>query len=199
MAKNASKVVPHIMCILDRSGSMSGTQAEIISNFNEFIAKQKAEQGSANLTLVLFDDSYEVVYDKVPLDKVEPIDESIYFVRGMTALNDAIGKTLNANDDEAAIVLIQTDGYENSSREYDQAKVKELIKGKEAKGWDFLFLGADIDVQGEAMSRGIVASKTMAFDKSAMGINMAYDAMSTVTASYRTSVTDTTLGDVNGN
>lgn len=117
----------------------------------------------------------------------------------MTALNDAIGKTLNANDDEAAIVLIQTDGYENSSREYDQAKVKELIKGKEAKGWDFLFLGADIDVQGEAMSRGIVASKTMAFDKSAMGINMAYDAMSTVTASYRTSVTDTTLGDVNGN
>lgn len=180
----------HIICILDRSGSMGSLADEVIGAFNEFVDDQLKQPGRAKLTLVLFDDKYEVVFDKIKLKDVPDLTREVYFTRGMTGLYDAVGKTLASIDDPDAIVLIQTDGYENSSREYTQAQVKELIKAKEALGWEFQFLGADIDTVSVGSSMGLSAKSAVSFDKSSFGIHEAYASMNSVSTSYRSMKAD---------
>jgi len=183
MKKNKNAV--HIICVLDRSGSMASLSDEVINSFNHFLKEQQSEKGKAYLTLVLFDDRYEVVYDRVNLKNVKPIDSSIYYARGMTGLYDAIGKAINSNTDKDAMVLIQTDGHENSSHEYNQDSIKKLIKKKEDIGWDFIFLGANIDTKTEGFKMGITASKSVSFEASANGVEQAYFSMDTATKLYR--------------
>ncbi len=180
----------HIICILDRSGSMGNLAEEVIGSFNEFLADQRKEKGRAKLTLVLFDDKYEVVYDKIKLKDVPDLTSKEYFTRGMTSMYDAVGKTLTSIDDPDAIVLIQTDGYENSSQEYNQHQVKTLIDSKEALGWKFLFLGADIDTVSVGSGIGLAAGSTESFDKSSVGIKSAYMAMNSHSVSYRAQKAD---------
>ncbi len=182
-----------IICILDRSGSMMGMADEVINSFNEFVQDQLKEKGKARLTLVLFDDKYEVVYEREKLKKVPELTSKTYFARGMTSLYDAIGKTLTDNTAKHAMVLIQTDGHENSSQEFNQEAVKKLIKDKEALGWDFLFLGANIDAKSTGAGFGLHATKTSQFDANAAGVKMSYDTMKASTSVYRKAKLDDSL------
>lgn len=165
----------HLVSILDRSGSMSGNETEVIGAYNNFIKEQRKLAAEKNLTmkasLILFDDRYEEVYNKTPLADVPELTSDVYNVRGMTALFDAIGKTIMTFDSKKNVIFfIETDGLENSSREYSSDTLKALVSKKEKEGWDFNFVGADLST---AMTKSIGAaigiSKTMAFDKSHAG------------------------------
>lgn len=149
-----------IVCILDRSGSMSRVQDEVLTHFNAFLAEQRALPDKARLTLVLFDDKYDIVHDRVPIKDVPDLTKDVYFARGMTALNDAVGRTLKHFEPKGkktkVLVLIQTDGEENNSTEYrDTAAVKALVEEKQAAGWNFLFVSAGIDAFKTGGSLGI--------------------------------------------
>ncbi len=173
-----------IICILDRSGSMGGQVEQVISNFNKFLEEQKALEGKANLTLVLFDDLIEVVYESKKLKKVPPLTTGTYFTRGMTAMNDAIGQTLNQlQRKKKAIVLIHTDGYENASKEYTADTVKTLVD-KLKKKWEFIFVGGDLDSANIGGNLGIV--RTASVSNSAFGTQNTYQNFSNTTAAYRT-------------
>lgn len=176
-----------IICILDRSGSMGFLAPEVINSYNTFIQDQQKEKGKAAVTLVLFDDKYEVIYEGLSLKKVPELTSEVYFARGMTAMYDAIGKTISSNDAKDAMVLINTDGYENGSQEYTKDSIKKLITEKEALGWDFIFLGANIDAASEGASFGMAANKSVQFEASFDGIKDAYTVMSNATSSYRAS------------
>lgn len=178
-----------IICILDRSGSMGGLEDEVINSFNKFIKDQKAVEGKARVTLVLFDDHIETPFLQVKLKKFESIDNSIYFTRGMTSLNDAIGKTLNRDEfkeSDKAIVWIQTDGAENSSQEYNSENVKKLVKEKTQKGWEFMFMGANIDAFGVGSSYGLKKGAIRDYDNNARGIQDNTTFASANTVAYRT-------------
>ncbi len=174
-----------IIFVLDRSGSMSGMTEEVIGSFNHFINEQKKEEGNAFVTLVIFDNQIETVYKHIDINEVPKLDSSTYFARGMTSMYDGIGTAITGVAAENAMVLINTDGYENSSKEYSGKQIGELIKKREAQGWDFIFLGADIDTSAEAQKFGMDTSKSFAYDKSADGINVAFTNMSNATALYR--------------
>jgi hypothetical protein len=176
-----------IICILDRSGSMSSLVSDVIGSYNTFIEKQKSEPGEAEVTLVLFDTQYEEVYSKVNVKEVPLLDNKTYFARGGTALLDAVGRAISSCNAEDAIVLIQTDGEENSSREFTKEKLKELISKKEKAGWDFIFLGANIDAFSTGASFGLSPSKSVQYTANSAGIDQAFMAMSTGTANYRAS------------
>lgn len=164
----------HIVSILDRSGSMAGTENEVIGAYNAFIADQKklAREKSIKIktTLVLFDNQYEEVYSKVPVEQTPALTREVYYTRGMTAYLDAVGKTIAAFEGKKKVIFfIETDGQENASREYTAAGVKALVEKKKADGWDFNFVGADLSatqVQNMATMLGIDSSKTAAFNKS---------------------------------
>jgi uncharacterized protein YegL len=173
----------HIICILDRSGSMSTLTESVISNFNTFLEEQKSVEGKAKLTLVLFDDRYEVVYDEVKLKDVKPLTTDTYFTRGMTAMNDAIGRTVSSKiNKKKAIVLIHTDGFENASTEYSAKAVKELVD-KQKEKWEFIFVGADIDAETVGNDLGI--TKTIKTSKSVNDLQDSYSVFSYTTAAYR--------------
>ena len=160
-----------LVFILDRSGSMAGLETDTIGGFNAMIEKQKKEAGEALVTTVLFDNESVTVHDRIPLQEVPPLTEKEYFTRGCTALLDAVGGTIRhiANihryirrEDvpERTLFVITTDGYENASRYYDYDKVRRLIEHEKAKyGWEFLFLGANIDAAAEAKRFGIAADR----------------------------------------
>ena len=183
--------------IIDRSGSMSGLEADTIGGFNSLVNKQKKEQGDAIITTVLFDDKYELLHDRFNLKAVKTITENEYFVRGSTALLDAIGislnKTLNAYKNtafdekpEKVMFIITTDGFENSSQEYSYEKINKMITyAKNEYGFEFIFLGANIDAVKEAKKFGI--SKDMAVDYHAdsEGTALAYCEMSEAIAMLR--------------
>jgi len=183
--KEAKAPAVDIICILDRSGSMLGMQTEVINSFNEFVKDQLLEKGKARLTLVLFDDKYEVIHSRVKLKDVPELTDEVYFARGMTSLMDAVGKTLQSVDATDAMVLIQTDGYENSSQEFKQHDIKKLIKEKESQGWDFMFLGANIDAATTGAGYGLHSSKTSQFASNEAGIKMSFNTMKMSTATYR--------------
>lgn len=157
----------HIVFVLDRSGSMGGLENDVIGGFNSFLRDQKKLKGKAKMTVVLFDDRYEVLINAIDLQLVPEITSKEYFVRGMTALLDAVGKTINVVKDaskkkDKIIFLINTDGLENYSREFTSKKViADMIKEceKERK-WKFVFFGAGIDAFAEGGSIGINAVST---------------------------------------
>ena len=179
-----------IVCILDRSGSMHSLQTEVIGSFNSFVEEQRRllKDRSNTLTLVLFDDKYEMVYERVPLEFVPKLTSSTYFTRGMTSLFDAIGKTVNSiNPDKSKVlVLIQTDGQENSSKEYKSDQVKELIKSKERFGWQFNFVGAGPEAfeQGQHFNGVISSANQMYTTNTARGMREGFNFMNNQSVAY---------------
>ena len=193
MKKNLTEVV----FILDRSGSMSGLESDTIGGFNSMITKQKKEEGEAYITTVLFDDKIETLHDRIEIGRVEPMNDSQYFTRGCTALLDAIGKTVNHISDihryareedrpEKTIFIITTDGLENSSREFTYDKIKKLLTKKQEKdGWEFLFLGANIDAIEVAGKMGISRDDACDYVCDEAGTALNFNVMSNVVGSVR--------------
>lgn len=177
-----------IIAILDRSGSMTAIQLEAIGGFNKFLADQQAAPGEATMTLVLFDDHYEVPVQDTPVKSVAPLTMETFVPRGMTALNDAIGRTLTslvARSPERAIVVILTDGMENASREFQQPQVKSLIEQVRAKGYQVVYLAANQDAFQVGAGLGVLRSATANFAATGAGVTKAYNMASSTTLDYR--------------
>ena len=195
----ANKNLTEMVFILDRSGSMSGLESDTIGGYNSLLKKQRKEVGDATVTTVLFDDQYEMIHDHAAIRKVKDITSKEYFARGSTALIDAIGKTINhvgnrhknALDSEVpgkTMIVIITDGYENASREFSLAQVKQMIeRQKEKYGWEFLFLGANIDAVSTAAGFGISADRSVTYQPDSEGTRMNFDAVSNVACCMRQS------------
>lgn len=179
-----------IVVIADRSGSMKPLVGDTIGAFNAFVEEQKALPGAARLTLVTFDNVYEVAegFKSVDIQDAPELTEAQFYARGMTALYDAMGSTLTAllaQNPDKAIIMVITDGDENSSREYSHKQVKELVEKAEAKGWEVIFTAANIDTEKYGAQLGIAAGATRGFVADAHGIAQAYTNFSASTASYR--------------
>ena len=182
--------VTELVFVLDRSGSMAGLEKDTIGGFNTMLAKQKKNEGKAYLTTVLFDDRYELLYNRIDLAKARPITEDQYYVRGATALLDAVGYTIQKIKHEKAegsnvIFVITTDGYENSSHEYTYAKLKELIKKQKKEGWEFIFLGANIDAKETAGKFGVNPERAANFMNDSQGIMNNYATLDKAIKEFR--------------
>lgn len=186
----------HIICILDRSTSMWGLRESVISNFNKFLKEQQDIEGKAALTLVLFDTEIQTLYDRVPLEQINPLTSNQYFTQGMTAMYDAIGQTLHEmRNEKKAIVLIHTDGEENSSTEYNESSVKEQVKGLK-KNWEFIYAAGGIDAKETGTRYGF--TNNFQTVNNVAGIADTYATFTCSTAAYR-SGNDVKLVDVIGN
>ena len=179
-----------IVCILDRSGSMESIKHDAIGAFNSFLNGQKKLPSEAYLTLVLFDNEYELLYDSMPLDDVPELTELTFVPRGMTALLDATGRTINTvkkkTKDKNVIVCILTDGEENSSHEYKHADIIKLInKRKEKHHWEFIFLAANQDAIQAGNSLGINANRSVNFSADKASVMRSMDITSYATAVKR--------------
>ncbi|HWP21614.1 MAG TPA: vWA domain-containing protein [Candidatus Cryosericum sp.] len=191
------KGLTELVFVLDRSGSMSGLESDTIGGFNAMLEKQKALSGDCVVTSVLFDDRYELLHDRIRLAGVAPLTSEAYYVRGNTALLDAIGRTIDkiggvqqhtAPDEQAEKVLfvIITDGMENSSREYRYERVREMIeRQKERYGWEFLFLGANIDAISVASRFGIAPDRAVTYCPDGEGTRLNYEAVSSAAKCVR--------------
>ncbi len=174
-----------LIFILDRSGSMAGLENDTIGGFNSLVKKQCELPGKTIVTAVLFDDEYEVLWEGMDAEKTV-LTEKEYYVRGMTALLDAVGKTIlsvrgrlaNTAADKLprkVLFVITTDGYENASREFTYKKVKEMIKFQQEKHqWEFLFIGANIDAAEEAGHLGVSEKDAIQFEASTVGVQKMY-------------------------
>lgn len=201
------KGLTELVFILDRSGSMGGLESDTIGGFNGMIEKQKKQEGEANVTTVLFDDQYELIHDHFPIDTIRPLTNRDYYVRGCTALLDAIGKAMqkminiqkHLPEDEKAekvIFVITTDGLENASREYGYDQIKKMIeRQKERYGWEFLFLGAKMDAVSEARKFGIGADRSVTFCNDSQGVATNYRAVEEAISSMRSAPC---MGSVDG-
>lgn len=201
------KGLTEIVFILDRSGSMSGLEMDTIGGYNSLIAKQKKEEGEAYISTVLFDDHSEVLHDRVPLEKVKSITEEEYYVRGCTALLDALGGAIHhignvhkyARDEdrpEKTLFIITTDGQENSSRRYSYEKVKKMVEKQQKKyGWEFLFLGANMDAVAEAGRFGIKADRAVRYKCDSRGTAVNFKVLSRAVSSVRCCES---VGDLDG-
>ena len=193
MKKNLTEIV----FILDRSGSMAGLEDDTIGGFNAMIEKQKKEAGEALVSTVLFDNHTDVIHDRVDIQKVAPMTREEYYVRGCTALLDAVGRAIHhignvhkyAREEdrpEKTLFVITTDGMENASREYTYDHLKAMIQRQQAKyGWEFLFLGANIDAAKEAARFGIHADRAANYHADTLGTAVIYEAMSEAVCSIR--------------
>ncbi|MEH7332333.1 vWA domain-containing protein [Neobacillus drentensis] len=191
-----NKNLTEIIFLLDRSGSMSGLESDTMGGFNAFIEKQRKLAGETIVTTVLFDDQYEILWNGIDAQKARLTDKE-YYVRGCTALLDAVGKTIldvgyrlsNTSEDKRpgkVIFVITTDGMENASREYTYKKVKELIQHQQEKyNWEFIFLGANIDAEKEADSLGIDMENAYSFEASEKGVEVMYDVVSKAVSEMR--------------
>lgn len=197
------KDLTEVVFILDRSGSMANLTEDTIGGFNSFIDQQRAEPGECKLTTILFDDEYEVLHDGVDLRTVPKLTDREYFARGMTALLDAVGKTINTVGErlsktdeserpEQVIVVITTDGQENSSKEFTADTIKKMVATQENDyKWRFLFLGANIDAFAEGGSMGFGAMNTTNYDASAVGTQVLYASVSNFVSDVRSHHTST--------
>ena len=195
MKKNLTEIV----FILDRSGSMAGLEDDTIGGFNAMLEKQKQEQGEAFVSTVLFDNVSEVIHDRVDIQKIAPMTRKDYYVRGSTALLDAVGNAIHhignvhkyAREEdrpEKTVFVITTDGMENASRQYTYDRLKTVIeRQKEKYGWEFLFLGANIDAAREAARFGIHADRAANYHADRKGTAVIYEAVSEAVGSVRAS------------
>lgn len=160
-----------IIFIMDRSGSMTGFSEDTIGGFNSFIEKEKEKDINTYVTTILFDNDYEILYERKEINKVEKLTEKEYWPRGSTALLDAIGKTITSFErkiDGKALVVIMTDGYENASVEFSKKQIKEMI---DKHDWEFIYLGAEIDSYSEASQFGFSKSRIANYDRSAKAVD----------------------------
>ena len=186
MKKNLTEIV----FILDRSGSMAGLEDDTIGGFNSLIEKQRKEEGEAYISTVLFDNYSEVVHDRLPMDKIPEMTRDVYYVRGCTALLDAVGGAVHhignvhkyAREEdrpERTLFVITTDGMENASRHYTYDRVRQMIeRQKEKYGWEFLFLGANIDAAKEAARFGIMEDRAVNYHCDEDGTALNYEVLS---------------------
>lgn len=190
MKNNLTEVV----FILDRSGSMSGLEGDTIGGFNSMLKKQREEEGDANVTTVLFDDEIEMLHKRVDIKEIKNITSKDYYVRGCTALLDAIGYSINfminvqKKEERAKNVLfiITTDGYENASKEYSYEKIKKMITyEKERYNWQFLFLGANIDAISTARNFGISEEFASNYVSDEVGTQITYEVMNSAISTCR--------------
>ena len=186
-----------LVFILDRSGSMSGLEQDTIGGFNAMIDKQRKEPGDAVVSTVLFDSRAEVIHDRVPLDRVPRMTDREYAVRGCTALLDAVGGAIHhignvhkyarpEDRPKKTLFVITTDGMENASHRYDYARVRGMIeRQKEKYGWEFLFLGANIDAAAEAKRFGISEDRAANYRCDAEGTALNFDVIADAVCSVR--------------
>jgi hypothetical protein len=185
----------HIICILDRSGSMSNIIDDSVGGFGTFLDEQKKLPDEATISVVLFDDQYELVYDNIDIKKAEKISKEVWKPRGMTALYDAIGKTINSTRATFAkldyvkpskvLVCIVTDGQENASKEYKLDTIKQMIKECEDDNWNFIYLAANQDAFSVGSGFGISTSNTYTYTATSDGVFNMSATLSDATVSYR--------------
>ena len=194
MKKNLTELV----FILDRSGSMAGLEGDTIGGFNAMMEKQKREPGETLVSTVLFDQDTQVIHDRVPLEELGPLTEEEYYVRGSTALLDAVGGAIRhignvhkyAREEdvpEKTLFVITTDGMENASRHYDYDRVKTMIRRQQERyGWEFLFLGANIDAAQEAGRFGIRPECAADYHADSRGTRVIYESLAEAVCQVRT-------------
>jgi uncharacterized protein YegL len=195
------KDLTELVFILDRSGSMGGLENDTIGGYNSMLKKQKEETGEAIVTTVLFDNTYELLHDRINVKGITPITGKDYFVRGTTALLDAIGNTItkignvqkHTSEDEKAenvLFVITTDGMENASVEYSYEKIKEMIEmQKEKYGWEFIFLGANIDALATARRFGIDEDRSVNYNADSEGTKLSYYSINETVSELRNNKT----------
>lgn len=191
------KNVTELVFILDKSGSMAGLEADTIGGYNAMLAKQQKAEGEAIVTTVLFDHDYELLHDRINVKGISPITEKDYEVGGTTALLDAIGftiqkivnvqkRTCEEERAEKVLFVITTDGMENASREFTADKIKKMVQmQKEKYGWEFLFLGANIDAVSTAARFGIEEDFAVDYHADEVGTQVNYEAVSEAVSNLR--------------
>lgn len=188
--------ITELVFILDRSGSMGGLESDTIGGFNALIEKQRKQDGECFVTTVLFDDCIETLHDRVSLGEIQKLTDKDYTVRGCTALIDAIGETVKHISDvhryirkedvpEHTMFVITTDGLENASHRYSSDEVKKLIEQKKELGWEFLFIGANIDAVETAKHFGIGEDRAVDYRADAAGTRVLYDTVSDAVCAMR--------------
>lgn len=193
MKKNLTEIV----FILDRSGSMAGLEDDTIGGFNAMIDKQKKEAGEAVVSTVLFDQQSEVIYDRMDIQKIQPMTRKEYYARGCTALLDAVGGAIHhignvhkyAREEdrpEKTLFVITTDGMENASRKYSYQMLKTMIERQKVKyDWEFIFLGANIDAAREAARFGLGEDRAVNYRADSMGTAVIYEAVNEAVCNVR--------------
>lgn len=183
-----------LMFIIDRSGSMAGLESDTIGGFNAMLEQQKKVHGNVAVTTVLFDNEYQLLHDRVDIKGIASMTSEDYYVRGTTALLDAIGMTVNRISEQQrkseekadkVICVIITDGAENSSTEYNYDQVKQLVRLKQEEGWEFLFLGANIDAIATAAAFGINHDRATNFVHDSRGTSLNYEVVSETLVNMR--------------
>lgn len=197
MKNNNNLLKTELVFILDRSGSMCGLEKDTIGGFNSMLNKQKKEEGEAYITTVLFDDNFDVLHNRIAIKDVNNLTEKDYYVRGTTALLDAIGKTINKvkhtqkllpEKDKAdkVIFVITTDGMENASCEFSSNKIKKLVtEQQEFFDWEFIFLGANIDAINTAKAFGIHEDRAVDFCCDSEGVQLNYEVLDETISNLR--------------
>lgn len=190
------KGLTEIVFVMDKSGSMGGLESDTIGGYNAFLRKQKKVEGEAFISTVLFSDESEVIHDRVPIEKVGDMSEEQYSVGGCTALLDAVGDAIchianihkYARDEdrpEKTIFVITTDGMENSSRRRTHGDVKKLVESQKEKGWEFIFLGANIDAVEEASKIGISEDRAATYECDGMGTEINFNCVANFASAFR--------------
>lgn len=195
--KNNRNNITELVFILDRSGSMAGLESDTIGGFNAMIEKQKKETGECYISTVLFDNVSEVLHDRVRLSDIKPMTDKEYTVRGCTALIDALGGAIHhignihkyarpEDVPEHTMFIITTDGMENASQQYSSEQVKKMIeRQKEKYGWEFLFIGANIDAVETAKRYGINEDRAVNYNADAKGTGILYESVACAVSNVR--------------
>lgn len=191
------KDLTEVIFILDRSGSMSGLEKDTIGGFNAMIEQQKEKEGDVIVSTILFDHDYKILHDRMPIHKIEPLTKKDYYVGGTTALLDAVGRTIHHIGSlhkhlpreirpSRTLFVITTDGMENASREYTYTQVKNMIeRQKKSYDWEFIFLGANIDVEVMSSNLGISKDRAVKYHCDSTGTSLNFKVIDKVVTCLR--------------